>query len=88
MTNTSVTVFLDLTTVTERIRATLSMDASGIILNIMFSSALFYSAALTLSNKVSLVRMELSSTPAVSLTASKAALRILLRQFNGPMFFI
>ena len=76
MTNTSVTVFLDLTTVTERIRATLSMDASGIILNIMFSSALFYSTALTFSSKVSLVRMEFASTSAaVSLTACKAALR-------------
>ena len=73
MNNTSVTVFLDLTTTTKHTRATLSLVVSGTVLNLMFSSALLYS--LTLSNKVSLVRIELSSTSAVSLTACKAALR-------------
>ena len=71
---TLITLSLDLSKVTKYTRAALSMEASRKVLNLMFTSALFYSTALTLSIKVSLLRMVFASTSAVSLTVLKDVL--------------
>ena len=71
-----------MSTVTEFTKATLSMDVSRTLLNLMFISALFYSTALTLGNNISLLRMEFASTSAVSLTVFKDVLR---RVYGGNL---